>query len=131
MTTLRAAAALFALALLSGCAETRLVTCHVETTPTSAEVWISGGKEGKLEQRDSTPCDLLFKEPGEYEVHLKKPGYMSVMRRVTVLEGPDAKGNEGLKALPESMTVTLDPVEGDPKPAAAGSEEPAPYYYGD
>lgn len=131
MTTLRAAAALFALALLSGCAETRLVICHVESTPTSAEVWIASDKEGQLEQRDSTPCDLLFNKPGEYEVHLKKPGYMSVMRRVTILEAPDAEGNKALKALPESMTVTLDPVEDKPKPAAAGSEEPAPYYYGD
>lgn len=87
-------------------------SCKIESNPSSAEVWVgSEKKEQESTQRDSTPCDLLFSAPGEYEVHLKKAGYETVMRRVTVIEEETTEGTI-LKALPPSMTVTLDPVEG-------------------
>ena len=116
-----------ALALLSGCVESRYVVVRAESSPTSAEVWLKTGDAG-FEQRDSTPCDILFREPGEYEVQLRKPGYLFLMRRVTILED-ESEGKAALKAIPEKLTVTLDPVEdsnGKPPPTS-----PDPYYYGD
>lgn len=127
-TTWIASAALAALALLSGCAEQRYVIVRAESTPTSAEVWLKTG-DGAFEQRDSTPCDVLFRDPGEYEVQIRKPGYLFLMRRVTILEEPGKGGEPRLKAIPQKLTVSLDPVEdkGGGKPAA----NPDPYYYGD
>ena len=103
--------ALLSLALCAGCNSTpkgfEHVTCHVESNPVSAEVWV-GGK-----QRDSTPCELLFNQPGEYEVHVKKAGYDPLMRRITVLveKATEEGKDDTLKIMPKEMTVTLEPLE--------------------
>src|SRR5688500_16718308 len=94
---------LLLLVLSSGCAK-EFVRVTVESNPPSAEVWLGE------EQRDSTPCTLLFDSPGTYDLFVKKAGYLPVKRLVTVFESKDGAGNPYLQVNPERMTVTLDPV---------------------
>ncbi|RMG11085.1 MAG: PEGA domain-containing protein [Planctomycetota bacterium] len=114
-----------ALLLAPGCVsgEARFAQVEVESNPPSAEVWVGE------EQRDSSPCTLLFSQPGEFQVYLKKPGYMTVMKRVTVVEREKEDRGEVLEALPDRMVVTLDPV--DAAPVGGHSDTGAsetPYY---
>ena len=75
----RAGLLVSALALSAGCTQ-QFVEVSIDSNPTSAEVWV-----GEV-QRDSTPCTLLFDEAGEFEVHIRKAGYSTIMRRVTVID---------------------------------------------
>lgn len=105
----------------AGCSATPtdFAGCHIDSNPPSAEVWISG------EQRDSTPCDLLFDKPGEFKLELKKPGYTSVLKRVTIVE-EKLEGGEAtrLVALPDTMTVTLDLLGAESTPPSGAPESP-------
>ncbi|MCO5170814.1 MAG: PEGA domain-containing protein [Planctomycetes bacterium] len=117
-------ALLFALVLVLGGCTTEYVRCTIESTPTSAEVWLGGV------QRDSTPCGLLFDEVGTYDVFIKKPGYVTLKRLVTVFEDKDVRGDTFLRINPDHMTVTLDPLEptGAPAEPAPGTTTTKPYY---
>lgn len=108
---------------LGGCT-TEYVRCTIESTPTSAEVWLGGV------QRDSTPCGLLFDEVGTYDVFIKKPGYVTLKRLVTVFEDKDVRGDTFLRINPDHMTVTLDPLEpgGPPAEGAPAATTTKPYY---
>lgn len=125
---------LAALSLVAGCQTggTKYTSCKVESNPSSAEVWVAtktdDAEKAESTQRDSTPCELLFKKAGEYEVRIKKPGYQTVMRLVTVVEEKGEAGTE-LKALPPNMTITLDPVEGGDEEKKNGEKKKDPKYY--
>jgi hypothetical protein len=121
----RILALLVGVALCGGCAK-EFVPVNIESNPTSAEVWLGGV------QKDSTPCTLLFEDEGTFELYVKKPGYLTVKRLVTVFEATDVKGEPYLRVNPERMTVTLDPAEpAAPAPSDGGPATPGttkPYY---
>jgi hypothetical protein len=106
--------------LCAGCGADQFARVRVETNPPTAEVWI-----GKM-KTDTSPCQLLFDSPGDFEVFVKKAGYETVLKRVKVVEN-ETETDTLLEALPAEMIVTLDPVEED-----AGGETdtstPVPYY---
>ena len=110
------------LSLGAGCASTseEFAGVTVESNPPSAEVWIDQQHE------DSTPCTLLFDRVGDYEVYIKKAGYMTVKKRVKIVES-SGEDSSGLEALPAEMTVTLDPVEEGGGSSDTGGDD-KPYY---
>ncbi len=63
----------------SGCAS-EFVTVQVESNPPSAEVWMDD------QHIDTTPCPIHFDGEGDFELRLRKPGYMEVLKRVKVYE---------------------------------------------
>lgn len=107
------------LLLTSGCA-TEFVRVSIESNPTSAEVWMGGV------HKDSTPCTLLFEDEGTFELLVKKPGYLSVKKLVTVFEQKDLKDEPYLVVNPDRMTVTLDPAEPGAAPGSPSTDGAAP-----
>lgn len=115
------------LLLTPGCSSSggaEFAEVKVESNPPSAEVWIGD----ELSPHDTTPCTVLFDKEGDFEIYLKKAGYLTLKKRVRVVEVSDEAGDH-LEALPAEMIVTLDPVEDDG--GGGGGIEETPDYYED
>ena len=113
------------LLLTPGCASSsgaEFAEVKVESNPPSAEVWIGD----ELSAHDTTPCTVLFDQEGDYEIYIKKAGYLTLKKRVRVVERSGEEGDH-LEALPAEMIVTLDPIEGDDDGGGGGTQE-TPYY---
>ncbi len=116
--TSQRAAALALTVALAGCQ-----SVYVQSFPHGAEVWVDGERVG------TTPC--RFKASTvigcEYEVELRRPGYLPYRELVATEWGPGSTWNLLAGLLFLSPLIVLTPFFGDVVPGAVAAQlEPAP-----
>jgi hypothetical protein len=99
----------------------RKVTLSVRTDPTGASVYVGGTKFGSTDEN-------LEIAPGRYDIELRKAGYQTVSRRVTLSPGvqPAPLAETLAPIQPPPPAIVQDPP---PRPVSIQHNEPPPAEY--